>query len=244
MRPGAAAARRWMQEMWDDAERDYRAQILDLVGAGTGTRLLDVGCDDGAWTAEVAGRLGAAPGAVAGIEIVDERRRLAAARGYDVRAADLDTAWPFPDGSFDLVHANQVIEHVTGLDHFVIEVRRLLRPAGRAIVCTENLASWHNVAALALGWMPFSLTNISDRGSIGNPASLHVGQPPSQGSSWQHSRVLSLRGLRDIFRAHGMVVERAFASGYHPARGRAARVLAHRDPRHAHFIGVVATRRG
>jgi hypothetical protein len=27
---------------------------------------------------------------------------------------------------------------------------------GRTIVCTENLASWHNIAALVVGLQPFS----------------------------------------------------------------------------------------
>jgi ubiquinone/menaquinone biosynthesis C-methylase UbiE len=44
--------------------------------------------------------------------------------------ANLDEGWPFEDESFDLVHANQVIEHVGRLDHFVEETRRVLRPGG------------------------------------------------------------------------------------------------------------------
>ena len=54
-------------------------------------------------------------------------------------------------GAFDVVHANQVIEHVFDLDRFVSEIKRVLAPGGRAIICTENIASWHSVAALFLG---------------------------------------------------------------------------------------------
>lgn len=233
-----------MQRMWDEADEDYRAQLLAIVPPlPPGGRLLDVGCDDGEWTARVAERAGAPPELVSGIEIMDGRRELALARGYDVRPADLDERWPFDDESVDLVHANQVIEHVHLLDHFVTEVRRVLRPDGRAIICTENLSSWHNVAALAAGWMPFSLSNISERGTIGNPMALHGDQEPMHGPSWQHTRVLSMEGLKAIFRAHGFAVEGSFASGYHPAVGRLARALAHRDQRHAHFIGVLVSRR-
>ena len=189
---------------------------------------------------EVAAARGRAP-TVAGIEIAEQRRQAASARGFDVRAGDLEQPWPFDDGAFDVVHANQVIEHVKRLDHFVGESRRVLRPGGIALVCTENLASWHNVAALALGYMPFSLTNISAKGPVGNPFALHVGEPGRAADSWQHVHVLTLDGLVGIFEMHGFSVTQTFGAGYYPAFGRAgAAALARRDPRHAHFIGVVA----
>lgn len=232
------AMRNWMQHLYIDADTGYRGQILDLVPTRPGLRILDVGCDDGFWTSELARRAGAAPSEVAGIEVLEERRALALARGYDVRSADLDERWPFDDASFDVVHANQVIEHVHRLDHFVGETGRVLAPGGRAIICTENLASWHNILALTMGWMPFSLSNISSRGNVGNPLALHVGEEPAHGDSWQHTRVLSLQGLCSIFRLHGMAVESVFTSGYYPASGRLGRALARHDQRHAHFIGV------
>ena len=229
----------WMKRLWSDAEAAYRAKILDSLNSQNADRLLDVGCDDGAWTEVVRRKLAVPPDHVSALERVPERVELARARGFDVRAADLDEFWPFEDRSFDIVHANQVIEHVKGLDHFVEETRRVLRPRGRAIVCTENLASWHNVAALALGYQPFSLTNISASRPIGNPLALHAGEP-SPLESWQHVHVLSLAALRDIFVAHGFGIEAAWGTGYHPLPGRLASRVAALDPRHAHFIGVVA----
>jgi SAM-dependent methyltransferase len=228
-----------MQRLWSDAEADYRAKILDALEAEPAARLLDVGCDDGAWTEIVRRKLAVSPDHVSGLEVMAECAAIARARGFDVRAGDLDNDWPFEDRSFDVVHANQVIEHVKRLDHFVQETRRVLRPHGRALVCTENLASWHNVAALALGYQPFSLTNVSGRRPIGNRFALHAGES-SPLESWQHVHVLSLTALRDIFVAHGFVIEGMWGTGYHPAPGRLASRLAALDPRHAHFIGVVA----
>lgn len=161
------------ERLWAESEADYRAQILELVPRQASS-LLDVGCEDGAWTAEIARTAGIEH--VAGIEIVEEARAQARGRGFDVRSADLEEAWPFGPDEFDVVHANQVIEHVKRLDHFVKEIARVLRPAGQAIVCTENLASWHNVVAAALGYMPFSLTNISEIGPVGNPYAGHEGR--------------------------------------------------------------------
>jgi SAM-dependent methyltransferase len=201
--------------------------------------LLDVGCDDGAWTDAVRRRLGVPPGQVYGLEIVPERAELARARGFDVRSGDLEERWPFDDDSIDIVHANQVIEHVKRLDHFVEEIKRVLIPRGRAVVCTENLASWHNVVALVLGYQPFSLVNISRLRSIGNRFSLHAGEPPA-GESWQHVHVITLTALRDLFDAHGFEVAASWGTGYHPFSGRLASRLAALDPRHAHFVAVVA----
>jgi SAM-dependent methyltransferase len=239
----AAVLRRlrpWLQSLYEAADSDYREQILGLVPGGPELRLLDLGCDDGSWTARLQETMGIPPGNVAGLEAVDERAELARARGFDVRAGDLEESWPLPESSFDVVHANQVIEHVKRLDHFVSEVRRVLRPNGTAVICTENLASWHNVAALVAGFMPFSAANVSATGPIGNPFALHAGEPSDVADSWQHVHVLTTTGLRGICEAHGLRVERIFASGYHPAFGRAATRLARWDPRHAHFIGAVA----
>jgi SAM-dependent methyltransferase len=230
-----------MQRLWSDGEAAYRAKILDALGSQPGGRLLDVGCDDGGWTEELRRTLAVPPERVAGLELVAECVEVARGRGFDVRVGDLDEPWPFEDRSFDIVHANQVIEHVKRLDHFVQEISRVLRPRGRAIVCTENLASWHNVVALALGFQPFSLTNVSARRPIGNPYALHAGESlPLE--SWQHVHVLSFTALCDIFVAHGFGIETAWATGYHPLSGRLAARLAAMDPRHAHFIGIAARR--
>jgi SAM-dependent methyltransferase len=227
-----------MERLWAAGEADYRAKILASLPGDPAAALLDLGCDDGGWTEELRRRLGIPPEQVKGLEVVAERAALARARGFDVRVGDLDDVWPFEDGSLDVVHGNQVIEHVQRLDHFVAELKRVLRPGGTGIVCTENLASWHNVAALVLGYQPFSLTNISALRPIGNRFALHAGEPPEL-ESWQHVHVLTLSALTDLFSAHGLVVESCWGAGYHPFPGRVAQRLAHLDPRHAHFIGLV-----
>ena len=174
------------------------------------------------------------------MEIVDEARLLATNRGIDAVAGDLNEPLPFKEASFDLVHANQVIEHVRDLDLFVGEVGRVLRPGGSAVICTENLASWHNVSALIAGYMPFSLDDISSRGAIGNPFSLAMTPAEELDPAWFHTRVLTGTGLVQLFELHGLRVVERIASGYHPLPSALAERVARRDFRHAAFIGLVA----
>jgi SAM-dependent methyltransferase len=237
MRSRGRPLARVMERRWSEAESAYQAKILDSLEPDPSAIVLDVGCDDGAWTDQVRGRLGVQPDQVHGLELVDERAQVARLRGFNVRVGDLEERWPFPDASFNVVHANQVIEHVKRLDHFVTEIRRVLAPGGLALAYTENLASWHNVAALALGYQPFSLTNVSSVRPIGNRFALHAGERP-RGESWQHVHVLTLTALRDVFEAHGFTVTDSWGTGYYPVPGRVAAFFAARDPNHAHFIAV------
>lgn len=232
--------RAYAERTWADAQGQMEDALRGAVPQVGGT-LLDVGCDDGRWTEQIRERAGVRPEDVSGIEIVAERRVLAEARGYTVRPGDLEERWPFDDAAFDLVHANQVIEHVKRLDHFVEETKRVLKPGGRAVICTENLASWHNIAPMFFGYQPFSVTNISSKGAIGNPYAMHERHENLDlGESWQHIHVVTTVALRHIFEIHGFTIEKMFGGGYHPLRGRAARAMVKRDLRHAHFIGLVA----
>jgi SAM-dependent methyltransferase len=239
---GIQPARRYLLGLWEAAEAAYRQWILGVVERSRPRSLLDLGCHDGAWTAELMAAAGAGLERTCGVEVVDAARSKARERGIDAAAADLNDRLPYEDGEFDLVHANQVIEHLVNLDGFVSEVGRVLRPGGRAVICTENLASWHNVAALALGYMPFSLTNISERGAVGNPFNLASTAAEELEPSWFHTRVLTTVGLEHVFELHGLTAVERFGSGYHPLPRRLAQQIARRDVRHAAFIAVVAER--
>jgi SAM-dependent methyltransferase len=214
------------------ASKDCRRNILQCLDESAETvELLDCGCDDGEWTLQLGAHIGNVR--LSGIEIVEERRLAAAQRGVQAKAADLNGHFPFGDGVFDVVHANQVIEHLSDTDRFVREIRRVLRTGGYAVISTENLASWHNILALVLGWQPFSLTNVSSiRFQIGNPLAIHSGEPAVNPTSWQHNRVFAYRGLKELFELHGLAVERMEGSGYYPLPG----FLGKLDPRHAAFL--------
>jgi SAM-dependent methyltransferase len=233
----AAAFRNWADQAFRRAMETNVDNIIGLLEPGSSdTALLDLGCDEGTLTA----RFGEAVGTdnLHGIEIVKDRAGLASARGVRVVTHDLREPLPYDDASFDIVCSNQVIEHLSDTDGFVAETFRVLRPGGYTVVSTENLASWHNVAALVLGWQPFSLSNISEKLSgLGNPLAVHRDTPHFLGS-WEHMRVFAYRGLKELFAAHGFRVEAIVGAGYFPLPAAVGR----REPRHAAFLTVKARR--
>ncbi|MBR7742743.1 methyltransferase domain-containing protein [Phycicoccus sp. BSK3Z-2] len=115
---------------WRTAENSAAA-LLPLLRPGD--TLLDVGSGPGTITADLAGIV--APGRTTALEATDEALGLTAAelhrRGV---AADLVVGdvhdLPFPDDTFDVVHAHQVLQHVADPVLALTEMRRVCRPGG------------------------------------------------------------------------------------------------------------------
>lgn len=100
-------------------------------------RVLDIACGTGYGTAELAH----SAAQVIGVDVASEAVSYAAAQyaRFNTRFVQASgTALPFPDASFDLVTAFEVIEHLTDWPKLLEEVRRLLRPSGQFIVSTPN----------------------------------------------------------------------------------------------------------
>src|SRR6478736_5739487 len=96
----------------------------------SGLDLLDLGCGPGTITVDLAARV--APGRVLGIDAsanVIEQARAGADGAAEFAVGDayhLD----LPDGAFDVVHAHQVLQHLTDPVAAVAEAHRVLRPGG------------------------------------------------------------------------------------------------------------------
>jgi SAM-dependent methyltransferase len=201
---------------------------------GPSRRLLDLGCDDGRWSMAVGAACGI--GEVHGVELVETAALAAERAGVIVHRGDLNDPFPLESGSFDVVHSNQVIEHVNDVDQFVAEIYRVLKPGGLAIVSTENGSSWHNVFASAMGWQMFSLTNVSAKVSgLGNPFAVHRGQT-AFAPTWRHKIIMNYRGLLELFQVNGFEDVRVRGAGYYPFAAR----LGAWDPRHAAFLTILA----
>ena len=116
---------------WRTAENSA-AHLLPHLRAGQ--RLLDVGCGPGTITLDLARRV--APGPVLGIdraaEVLDEAQQAQAQAGLtNVRFAIGDVYdLGEPDSAFDVVHAHQVLQHLTDPVAALTEMRRVLAPGG------------------------------------------------------------------------------------------------------------------
>jgi SAM-dependent methyltransferase len=116
---------------WRTAENSA-AYLLPHVKPGVS--LLDVGCGPGTITADLAARI--APGQVTAVEVTVDALEIARAeatvRGQsNIRFAVCDVhALDFPDNTFDIVHAHQVLQHVGDPVEALREMRRVCRPGG------------------------------------------------------------------------------------------------------------------
>jgi SAM-dependent methyltransferase len=192
---------------------------LRLTPAAT---LLDVGCWDGRRTADYARMAGIPLGNAAGIEYFKEQaavaRRLLRCEVLDIE----QHAFPFADGSFDLVVCNQVFEHCKNIFKPLSEIRRVLRPGGSLIFSVPNLASLHNRVLLMSGRQP---------------SSIRVFGPHVRG--FTHRSVLAMLRLNGLFR-----VERVHGVGFYPFPIRVGNAIARRVPGAAHTTVVHAIRTG
>ena len=117
-----------------------------------GMRVLDIGCGPGTITLDLAALV--APGVVVGVENVETP--LVAARAEAARRGDTTTTFqlgdaldlPFDDDTFDVVHAHQVLQHLTDPVAALAEMMRVCRPGGQIAARDADYA--------AMAWYPAS----------------------------------------------------------------------------------------
>src|SRR3954447_6232758 len=153
---------------WRTAENSAGYLLPHLTSGAT---LLDVGCGPGTITADLAG----AVAGVTALEVTGDALGLARAeidrRGVanvefavgDVHALD------FPDDTFDVVHAHQVLQHLGDPVTALREMRRVARPGGIVAVRDSDYAAftwWPELPALD-AWL--DLYERVARGNGGEP---------------------------------------------------------------------------
>jgi ubiquinone/menaquinone biosynthesis C-methylase UbiE len=116
---------------WRTAENSA-AYLLPQLRQGD--RLLDVGCGPGTITADLAAIV--APGRVTGLDpaesVLAQARDTAVERGLSTVEYVVGDVYQleFPDDTFDVVHAHQVLQHLTDPVRALVELRRVVRPGG------------------------------------------------------------------------------------------------------------------
>ncbi|HYO85856.1 MAG TPA: class I SAM-dependent methyltransferase [Dermatophilaceae bacterium] len=124
-----------------------------------GMSVLDVGCGPGTITLDLAEVV--APGAVTGIENVEDP--LVAARREAQERGDITTvfergdvfALAYDDDSFDVVHAHQVLQHLTDPVSALMEMSRVCTPGGfvAARDVDYEVMTWHPASTALTLWL-------------------------------------------------------------------------------------------
>jgi 2-polyprenyl-3-methyl-5-hydroxy-6-metoxy-1,4-benzoquinol methylase len=134
------------------------AKLLALVGEGK--RVLDVGCSSG----YLARPLVARGCTVVGIEQNPVAAEEARAVCAEVLVGDAETIeLPFEHASFDVVLCGDLVEHLRDPERLLARMRPLLRPDGRLVLTTPNVANWANRLGLLFGRWRYTDRGILDR---------------------------------------------------------------------------------
>jgi 2-polyprenyl-3-methyl-5-hydroxy-6-metoxy-1,4-benzoquinol methylase len=77
-----------------------------------------------------------------GLDLSEENVRKATELGLDVRLADASQPLPFDDPEYDCVICLELLEHLPKPIFLLGEIRRVLKPEGRAVLSVPNPYSW------------------------------------------------------------------------------------------------------
>jgi len=131
-----------------------RNQALVFLTNKKGDRVLDVGCGNGSTLAA----LGEKFNELHGIEFSSVRAEAATRnlKGYNAKiiSVSIEERTPYPDVYFDCIIWADVIEHIINLWSAMEEVVRILKPGGRLITITPNIAKIKARTRLLLGKFP------------------------------------------------------------------------------------------
>jgi ubiquinone/menaquinone biosynthesis C-methylase UbiE len=126
---------------------DLHALVLDLAGLDGDERVFDVGCGNGAYLRALRARCHR--GDVLGLDL--SVGMIAAARDSADGVVNADVqAVPVRDAAMDVVLAPHMLYHVPDMAAGVAELRRVLRPGGRALVVTNSVEHLRELDALIL----------------------------------------------------------------------------------------------
>lgn len=168
------------REFYDAAEKlryEYHYHLPPLFDRiahqYAGGKLLEVGCSMGNDTIQFARRGMHVTGVditEKAIELIQGRFALYGEKG-DFRVADAE-ALPFEDNTFDAVYSFGVLHHTPDTAGAIEEIRRVLKPGGKAFIMLYNTYS--------LNWLAHRLTGVPFDGSRKDPCPVEKSYPPSE----------------------------------------------------------------
>jgi 2-polyprenyl-3-methyl-5-hydroxy-6-metoxy-1,4-benzoquinol methylase len=141
-------------------ERRHRAHAKLLAAVGTGKRVVDVGCSSG----YLARPLSERGNTIVGIELDPQAAHEAEQFCERVLVGDVETMdLPLESGTFDVVLCGDVVEHLRDPVAALARLRVLLKPGGRIVLSTPNVANWAIRLSLLGGRWRYTDRGILDR---------------------------------------------------------------------------------
>jgi 2-polyprenyl-3-methyl-5-hydroxy-6-metoxy-1,4-benzoquinol methylase len=141
LRPGVASATR--SALARLAERVTGKTITYSLGIplalGRGTRLLDYGCGSGEWLLHLAS-LGFRR--LCGADLRANPRFVERLSAEGIAACSIDEVERLPDGSFDVIRLEHVLEHLPQPVPTLTLLRRLLVPGGWLVLTVPSILPW------------------------------------------------------------------------------------------------------
>jgi SAM-dependent methyltransferase len=126
-----------------------RRLVREALSAGSGERILDVGCGPGFYVRELLEEVGET-GSIVAVDASPDMLALARQRcegHHNVTFRDGNaSALPVDDGEFDAALCVQVMEYVPEPTTALAEIHRALRPGGRVVIWDVDWATvwWHS----------------------------------------------------------------------------------------------------
>lgn len=130
---------------------EYSSQLHSMT-------ILDIGCGSGGDLLIIKNCLDDKKYELFGIETDQNNIEKATHQGIAVLNVNIESdTIPAPDASFDIMIANQIMEHTKEIFWIFSEISRVLKSGGLLIVGIPNLASLHNRLLLLVGQQPTTI---------------------------------------------------------------------------------------
>lgn len=142
----------------------YNHNILNLMkavdkhfSADNGSKILDIGCNDGVYTKKYCEWFGVDFANSYGVDYNEDNVSLLPQERFKHHDIDLLKQLPFNNNLFDLVIMNQVLEHTKNIGYIIADINRVLKKGAIFALSVPNLAALHSRFLLFFGRIPFAI---------------------------------------------------------------------------------------
>ena len=162
-------------------------EMLEIVNSLNlkNKNILDIGCYDGTFLEVIKNR----ENSFYGVEASQYGCQESFKKGIQVSKFYVRDGEPLPykNNFFDLVIAGEIIEHIYDTDFWLSEIRRILKPSGKLLISTPNVASFGRRLLLLVGANPLLETSV-ETGNAG------------------HIRYFTFKTLKELVNKNGFVL--------------------------------------